>query len=442
MAFFFFDYAKMAAALDKKVSDAIQDINRDFKISLIQDSSAGTYTNKFIPDYLINRDGKPFLIIEYKSQLSSLSDSLFTKGLSEWGSYGILTNGKEYKVYGRESYSVIASCADLKSAIRYLLKTTESVKAPKNPEEDVNLACNFIIALADKHLKSKRRDDVVKLVDGWKKASERFFEIENGAYVLTDEAELSIFRALLGSAKQELCRYSSFRSVFRMLSNKKIYLNNIMNMNDKTEGSYFDDYVSKSDTKNEMLANKMEYFIFSCSDAKKVDDFDMWRLYGDDTKGCCMVFSHRKIDCSGFKIFPVNYAQKGGIHPEVEFINNLVTNNLAGGRRIVIKNLNEWKLFFKPYEYKNEREVRILYGCGQDTINFEEEYFINEQYGIASKSLAYGFSDFPLKLEGIILGPGLPEKEANMAMLEELLRKCIKDRKIPISYFDCMSYRV
>ncbi len=67
---------------------------------------------------------------------------------------------------------------------------------------------------------------------------------------------------------------------------------------------------------------------------------------------------------------------------------------------------------------------------------------MNEQYGIASKSLAYDFSDTPLKLEGIILGSGVPEKEANMAMLEELLRKCIKDKKIPVTYIKCKSYRV
>lgn len=215
-----------------------------------------------------------------------------------------------------------------------------------------------------------------------------------------------------------------------------------MNMNDKTEGAYFDNYASKSDTKNETFANKMEYFIMSCSDAKKVEDFDMWRLYGDDTKGCCMVFSHRKIDSSDFKIFPVNYAQKEGMHPEVDFINDLVTKKLAEGGKIVIKNLNEWKLFFKPYEYHNENEVRVLHGFGKDAVKFKEEYFMNEQYGIASKSLAYDFSDFPLKLEGIILGSGVPEKEANMAMLEELLRKCIKDKKIPVTYIKCKSYRV
>lgn len=429
----------MAATLDKEVRNAIQDINRDYNTSLMQDRSVGSSMNKFVPDYLIRKDGESFLIIEYKSQLSSLSESLFTKGLSEWGTYGILTDGKAFKVYGRKSCSEITECDDLKSAIKYLLTNAEEVKIPKDSN---NLVCDFIISLANKHLKSKCLNNVKKLVEGWRKTSEQFFEIERESFVLTEEAEQSLFRALLGRANHQLCRFTSFRSLFRMLNNKKIYLNNIMNMNDKTEGAYFDNYASKSDTKNETFANKMEYFIMSCSDAKKVEDFDMWRLYGDDTKGCCMVFSHRKKDSSDFKIFPVNYAQKEGTHPEVDFINDLVTKKLAEGGKIVIKNLNEWKLFFKPYEYHNENEVRVLHGFGKDAIQFEEEYFINEQYGIASKSLAYDFSDFPLKLEGIILGSGVPEKEANMAMLEELLRKCIKDKKIPVTYIKCKSYRV
>lgn len=439
MAFFFFDYTQMAATLDKEVRNAIQDINRDYNTSLTQDRSVGSSMNKFVPDYLIRKDGESFLIIEYKSQLSSLSESLFTKGLSEWGTYGILTDGKAFKVYGRKSCSEITECDDLKSAIKYLLTNAEEVKIPKDSN---NLVCDFIISLANKHLKSKCLNNVKKLVEGWRKTSEQFFEIERESFVLTEEAEQSLFRALLGRANHQLCRFTSFRSLFRMLNNKKIYLNNIMNMNDKIEGAYFDNYASKSDTKNETFANKMEYFIMSCSDAKKVEDFDMWRLYGDDTKGCCMVFSHRKKDSSDFKIFPVNYAQKEGTHPEVDFINDLVTKKLAEGGKIVIKNLNEWKLFFKPYEYHNENEVRVLHGFGKDAIQFEEEYFINEQYGIASKSLAYDFSDFPLKLEGIILGSGVPEKEANMAMLEELLRKCIKDKKIPVTYIKCKSYRV
>ena len=47
-----------------------------------------------------------------------------------------------------------------------------------------------------------------------------------------------------------------------------------------------------------------------------------------------------KKDSSDFKIFPVNYAQKEGTHPEVDFINDLVTKKI--GRR--------WKNCHKEFE--------------------------------------------------------------------------------------------
>lgn len=442
MAFYFFDYAKMASAFDKfdkDVKDAIQDIDRECKTLLTLVPSATSSTSKLIPDYLINRNGTPFLIIEHKSQFTSLSESIFAKGLSEWDTYGILTDGKTFKVYGRKSCTEITECDDIKSAIKYLLTNTEDVKIPKDSNNHV---CDLIISLANEHLKGKCLNNVKKVVKCWEKTFERFFEIERESFVLTEEAEQSLFRALLGHANHQLCRFSSFRSVFRMLKGGKIYLNNIMNMNDKTEGAYYDNYLLGHDKNVNVSANMIEYFIISCSDANKAGDFDMWRLYGDDTKGCCMLFSYNKRNNYDFKIFPVSYAQKDKKHPEVDFINGLVTKALAGGGKIIIKNLDEWKLFFKPYEYHNEKEIRILRSYGQNTKGFEEEYFINEQYGIASKSLAFGLNDFPLKLEKIILGSGLPEKDANIAMFEELLRKSIKDKKILVSCFDCKSYRV
>ena len=75
MAFFFFDYTQMAATLDKEVRNAIQDINRDYNTSLTQDRSVGSSMNKFVPDYLIRKDGESFLIIEYKSQLGYIRNT-------------------------------------------------------------------------------------------------------------------------------------------------------------------------------------------------------------------------------------------------------------------------------------------------------------------------------------------------------------------------------
>ena len=242
MAFFFFDDAKMADSLERMVSDAIQDINGECQTSLVLVSSAESSSNKFAPDFLINEDGKPFLIIEYKSQLTSLYESIFAKDLSEWGTYGIFTDGKRFKVYGRKSYSEIKVCEDLKSAIKYLLWVSKDVRVPTIPEK-TNYLCDFISALAGIHLEDICHERIIKLAEEWKKSSKQFFEIEGDSYVLNTEAELSLIKALLGNCDKGdiLFRYCSFRSLFRTLTSGKFYLNNIMNMNDKTEGAYFDD---------------------------------------------------------------------------------------------------------------------------------------------------------------------------------------------------------
>lgn len=437
MAFFFFDYAKMAASLEKKVSDAIQDINRECQTSLMQASPAELSSNKFIPDYLINRDGVPFLIIEHKSQFTSLSDSFFAKGVSEWGTYGILTDGDKYKVYGRKSYTVIATYRDLKSAIKYLLDMPKQDVNIRN-NEGIELVCDFIKESARRYLPEKSCEEIVKLAEQWKKSSDSLFEEENGTYVFKNETELSLFKILLGKCDKgdKLCRYCSWEALFRILTNKKYYLNNILNMNDKTEGAYFERQVSPTDSDGEMLVNQLEYFIMSCSSIEKMDDFDMWRLYGDDAKGCCMVFEIIDDSNSDFRIFPISYGCEDGGHPEVDFLNHLTTGN----PKLVITNLNEWKLFFKPFEYHNEKEVRILHCCGHSTIEFKEEYFMNGLYGIGTKCLAYDLANFPVVLDGIVIGPDFHEKEANVTILEELLGR-IKDRKIIISESKHKSYR-
>ena len=437
MAFFFFDYAKMVASLEKEVSDAIQDINRECQTSLMQASPAELSSNKFIPDYLINRDGVPFLIIERKSQLTSLSESIFAKGLSEWGTYGIMTDGEEYKVYGRKSYKVIATYRDLKSAIKYLLDMPKQDVNIRN-NKGIELVCDFIKESARLYLPEKSREEIVKLAEKWKKSSDSLFEEENGTYVFKNETELSLFKILLGKCDRgdKLCRYCSWEALFRILTNKKYYLNNILNMNDKTEGAYFERQISPTDSDDNMLVNRLDYFIMSCSSIEKMDDFDMWRLYGDDAKGCCMVFEIIDDSNSDFRIFPISYGCEDGGHPEVDFLNHLT----IGNPKLVITNLNEWKLFFKPFEYHNEKEVRILRCCGHSTVEFKEEYFMNGLYGIGTKCLAYDLANFPVVLDGIVIGPDFHEKEANVTILEELLGR-IKDRKIIVSESKHKSYR-
>ena len=65
-----------------------------------------------------------------------------------------------------------------------------------------------------------------------------------------------------------------------------------------------------------------------------------------------------------------------------------------------------------------KRWQKVAKGTFSSGLKVEEEYYMNEHYGIASKSIAYGFMDYPLRLECVLLGSNFSEKEANSATLE------------------------
>lgn len=369
----------------RRVESVIEELNMgDAKpLSMTSSQIAG---KRFIPDFVISRGSKPLLIIEEKKTIIPFIKSVFAKGLSEWDSYGILTDNVTFIVFGRFSCTEISRFEDLKPAVEEILEMARQEGSFQVDNDNVqNGICDLIIKSAKNHLTGSRENDVINLAESWGKASDPFFEVENGSYVLKDSAESALFDTLLGrcNVKDCLCRYCSLQSLFRMLKNRKYYLNNVLNMNDKTEGKYFEEQIHGS--YEETLFNKIEYFIMSCSSSEKKDDFDMWRLYGEDTKGCCLIFRITNQCDSDFRIYPINYGNESGSHPEVEFLRDILKPQ--NSYKIVLKHLNEWGLFFKPFEYHNEKEVRVLYHSGQCQESPDEEYFVNERYGIATKCL-------------------------------------------------------
>lgn len=416
-----------------RVESIIEGVNKDNGESLSMGCPL-RYNRRFIPDYVIDRESKPFLIIEEKEKLTPFAKNIFANGVLEWDAYGILTDGENFIVYGKLSCAEIAKCKDLVSAIKKVLAMAGAEGVSQSNES--NDICGFIATAANDHLDGEIRDRVINLVDSWGKSSASLFEVENSSYVLTDSAESALLDTLLGKCKagDYLCRYCSLQSLFRMLKNGKYYLNNVLNMNDKTEGLYFEKRIHV----NSECTNKIEYFIMSCSSSEKKDDFDMWRLYGEDTKGCCLIFRIANQCDSNFRIYPINYGNESGSHPEVEFLRDILKPQ--NSYKIVLKHLNEWGLFFKPFEYRNEKEVRVLYHSGQCQELPDEEYFVNERYGIATKCLAFAPRQFPLVLEQIIWGPNCPETEANEVLFEEMLKKQAMNVSFEKSKFQ--SYRI
>ena len=81
----------------------------------------------------------------------------------------------------------------------------------------------------------------------------------------------------------------------------------------------------------------------------------MWHLYGDDGKGVCLAFEIKKEISPDFNLLKIDYGHKLKKHEKIDFLKELLDSNFF------IKDLNKWKHFFKGYEYKEEREVRLLW---------------------------------------------------------------------------------
>lgn len=213
-------------------------------------------------------------------------------------------------------------------------------------------------------------------------------------------------------------RYTSLETAFLILKNMTYRMYGIVSMNDKSEIDYVDAYCNtKTNTSSNQLLNNS--FISSCSILK--DNLTMWRLYGDDAKGACLVFDIKTDSQKDFIIHEVSYADQQGNDPKLDIIKHLTQND------VIFKDIDKWKHFFKSKDYSIEEEVRLIF---QDTFKSSivknRDWIKTNDYSIINPYVEFDLLNtpqFPLKLKEIILGPKCPERETNKYQLQELIQQ-------------------
>ena len=264
--------------------------------------------------------------------------------------------------------------------------------------------------------------------------------------------EFSLFTALLGEYSSSIiCRYTTREALYRVLSTKKQSLCSIVGMNDTEECNYVDNYFKKlsaSTCKSSILQDSYnnEYYISSCTwmdqdgSFRSEDNLSMWRMYADDCKGVCLIFeiSNEMMKKNGFALAPISYAKRVEIiapcscneegetifesqgyenkHPELDFLYNLL-HTQVGGYDIRLPSINFWKHFFKGLEYKDEKEVRLLYKG--NSLDQKKWILANNVFcPIVEKDILDNCNEFPLVLTKIILGPKFAELEVNLRQIQ------------------------
>ena len=213
-----------------------------------------------------------------------------------------------------------------------------------------------------------------------------------------------------------LCKYVSLGTYMNMLKNRTFRINSITSMNDTSESFFLGEflcnvYQSKEERYKETIKNH-NTFITSLS--KLYDSALMWRLYGDNGKGVCLVF-----DVKSAKAKPILYI--GRKVSRYQQLRTAIRNLNNKGINIFIHDIESQRFYVKSDQFDYEKEYRLLHSSDnisytqyEDLISYYKDLKIDEKGCI---------SELGIRIEEIIVGANLAQREVNYPLLVNLTYK-------------------
>lgn len=396
-------------------------------------------------DIVIYKNFDPIVVIEVKGSiekkdiLAKAKDQVRSAISITNSRFGIVTDNIEFFIYdvsNRDLDFLKVSFDDIISRI----SRPERIEVSKKDKESV---LKSIVDSADKHLKSN--SDFLKFIKNKSLLNKIHFDKNTNTYCFADDGEglasyeNQLFSNMFGEfTNLEICRYTSLKTIFEMINNISFRMSGLMGMNDKTEVNYVESYLNRGN--NEISIAKPlikehfntikainDRFITSCTTIKRKDDLTLWRLYSEDAQGVCLIFDVKKNNLSNYVFLQkVKYADEKGIHAELNFIKQIIEDVVENtGYKFEFRKLDQWKHFFKAYDYRFEDEVRLLLIDNDALLKIKSDWVMSFTHSIITPVIEFKLNSksFPIQLKEIILGPKCPEKETNLVQLREMIRR-------------------
>lgn len=221
----------------------------------------------------------------------------------------------------------------------------------------------------------------------------------------------------------EIGKYTSLNTLVETLKSKKMRLNSIVSMNDKTEINILSDIHKNFEiTKDEEgLAVALANDINIISLTPKTDDLNMWRLYGDNAKGVCLIFKRNvEKDDELKKIKYIAPNEINSTNRVKKFLNDLRENDI----KFSFNHLTIDSHYIKYDDYKSEDEYRMIV-----IKNKPDGWFINRDNGLITPYVELKLSNFPIPenvdyfpytLSSIRLGPAFKEIGINKVQIKQM----------------------
>ena len=402
--------------------------------------------HSYIPDLLIYKDSKPIALVEIKLQVREsmlyilqtsmqIAATVFETRfiiVTDGGKAFIIDVSKEKDPSSWTPLSLDKLLHYVESAIngpKKLFGPFTSVDGFRDAIKDVLESADLSSFESVKDILEKKPEDAVSFNDA------------NG-FDFSDTFKKAIQNSLESPKNgNELCRYTSLSSLFRQINNNQHSMASLEGMNDSSEINYVDtilfgDASIKAKAINQ--GDRNNFFILSFCGKEQIDDLTLWRLYGDDAKGVCLVYESFSTDLpDGFIMKNVVYDNK-----LLSILKNLVECIQSHGCNYIARD-DTWKHFFKPKDYETEKEVRLLLNKKRTKTIFSEVWIHNMTYNIIHPIVLFdslsASENFPMQMKKIILGPNMPEAELNQRQIMQWLKS--KDLQIEVEISKIGNYR-
>ena len=179
--------------------------------------------------------------------------------------------------------------------------------------------------------------------------------------VLKEEVEQNMLKDIKPERAvepDEIAKYTTLDTLVAVLQSGKMRMNSIVSMNDKTETGFLEEYIRNYKEDFDEECNKYLFADkeFITSFTTRIDDLDMWRLYGDNARGVCMVFE--RINKDSDELFNISYiAEKSDVLEKIAKLQDALKDNSIRFRMNLLK---KYQHFLKLSDYSSESECRLM----------------------------------------------------------------------------------
>jgi len=262
-------------------------------------------------------------------------------------------------------------------------------------------------------------------------------DLKSEMFYLKEEQTLFDELILMKEKTKTFYHYTSFQALVEILKSSKIRFSSPAGLNDITEISSRNTILKEKldDVFDEArLQNITKRFIFSLTD--RFDNLNQWRLYGADGTGVCIGLDLSMVpEEKNLRFGRILYGET--IATCLSRIRKRIREELR--KNFDFRNFQVWGYFIKDTDYSEESEYRLIYYDDSEQSLNKQSWRINN-YGAFYPYLDMEIEPLKIRMETILFGPKLKERQLNKGMIENYLSRYHK-RKVKIGFSSIKSYR-